>query len=92
MKRCPDCGETKPLDEFPRNKRSRDGRHAYCKPCHNARGTETRTRLYGGSRHYHLTKRYGIGATEVTALIEKQGGVCAICRRPGILSMLTTIT
>jgi hypothetical protein len=79
MKRCADCGETKPPEEFPRNKRSRDGRHAYCKPCHNARCRETRERLYGGSRHYHLTRRYGIGAAEVDALIAAQDGKCAIC-------------
>ena len=83
MKRCADCRQFKPLDEFPRNKRSRDGRHAYCKPCHNARCRETRERLYGGSRHYHLTRRYGIGTSEVQALIERQGGRCAICGREG---------
>jgi hypothetical protein len=79
-KRCPDCGESKPLEAFPRNKNSRDGRHPYCKPCHNARGHETRQRLYGGGRHYHLKRRYGIGAAEVEEMIAKQGGVCAICR------------
>jgi hypothetical protein len=82
VKRCPDCGETKPLEEFPRNRNGRDGRHAYCKPCHNARGRESKARLYGGSRHYHLLHRYGIGADEVNAMIERQGGVCAICGRP----------
>jgi len=35
--------------------------------------------LYGGSRHYHLKRRYGIGADEVEALIAAQGGVCAVC-------------
>lgn len=53
MKRCPDCGETKPLEAFCRNRRTRDGRATYCKPCHNTRGKETKTRLYGGGRHYH---------------------------------------
>jgi Recombination endonuclease VII len=81
MKRCPDCREWKPAEDFPRNRRSRDGRHAYCKPCHNARGRETRERLYGGSRHYHIKRRYGIGADEVDALIAAQGGVCPICGR-----------
>jgi len=83
MKRCPDCREWKPPEEFPRNRRMRDGRHAYCKPCHNARCRETRERLYGGSRHYHLKRRYGIGADEVEALIEAQGRVCPICGRQG---------
>jgi hypothetical protein len=82
MKRCPDCGEWKPRDEFPRNKATRDGFAAYCKPCHNARGKESKQRLYGGSRHYHLIRRYGIGAAEVEELIRKQGGVCPICDRP----------
>lgn len=82
MKRCPDCGQTKPLDEFPRNKRMADGRHTYCKPCHNARGRETQERLYGSSRHYHLRRRYGIGAAEFDELVREQGGVCPICSKP----------
>jgi hypothetical protein len=82
MKRCRDCGKYKPLSEFPRNRRTRDGRHAYCKPCHNARGKETRQRLYGGSRHYHLKRRYGIGAAEFGHLVREQGGSCAICGKP----------
>lgn len=79
-KRCPDCGIEKSLTEFPRNKNSRDGRHAYCKPCHNARGKESKQRLHGGSRHYHLLRRYGIGAKQVEAMIRAQGGRCAICK------------
>jgi hypothetical protein len=70
------------LDEFPRNKNSKDGRHSYCKPCHNARAKETYERLYGGTRHYHLRRRYGIGADEFDELVRLQGGVCAICGRP----------
>jgi adenine-specific DNA methylase len=33
MKRCPKCGEEKPLDNFSFDKSRRDGKHCYCKPC-----------------------------------------------------------
>lgn len=36
MKQCKRCGETKPLDEFPRSTRCRDGRIGKCKVCTNA--------------------------------------------------------
>jgi len=81
--RCPDCGELKPRSDFPRNKRVKSGYATYCKPCHNARGVETKQRLHGGTRHYHLMRRYGIGAAEVAAMVEAQMGLCAICLTPG---------
>ena len=34
----------------------------------------------GGSRTYHLTRRYGITAAEADHLLSQQGGLCAICR------------
>ena len=33
MKKCPGCGETKPLNEFHVNKRAKDGRQSRCKEC-----------------------------------------------------------
>jgi len=38
-------------------------------------------RLHGGTRHYHLKHRYGIGADEVGALIASQDNRCPICGR-----------
>lgn len=35
-KRCPACGEVKPLSEYHQNKSNPDGRHHYCKPCNKA--------------------------------------------------------
>jgi hypothetical protein len=32
-------------------------------------------------RHYRLYRRYGIGADEVQALIDRQNGMCPICRK-----------
>ncbi len=80
MRRCPDCQDVLGLDAFPRSRNTRDGRGTYCKPCHNVRSSETRERLYGGGRHYHLTRRYGISAAEADDLVESQGGRCAVCR------------
>ncbi|WP_127503488.1 endonuclease VII domain-containing protein [Actinoplanes solisilvae] len=76
---CPDCGEVKPLDSFPRSRGGTGGRGRYCKPCHNARGVESRTRLHGSTREYHLRHRYGIGQAEFDEMLLMQGGLCAIC-------------
>ena len=79
MRYCPACEATKALDDFPRNRATRDGFATYCKPCHNARSRETRVRLYGGGREYHLRRRYGLTSADVEAMIEAQGGTCATC-------------
>jgi hypothetical protein len=47
-------------------------------PCHNARGRASRDKV-GGSRTYHLSRRYGISAAEADLMLEAQGGMCAIC-------------
>jgi 5-methylcytosine-specific restriction endonuclease McrA len=36
VKHCNNCQETKPIDEFSRNKSSKDGRQYYCKACQRA--------------------------------------------------------
>lgn len=81
-RRCPDCGLTKPLSEFPRNRSEASGYAGYCKPCHNARGRESRERLHGGSREYHLRRRYGIGQVDVDRMLAQQNGRCAVCGKP----------
>jgi hypothetical protein len=78
--RCMKCKEIKVSTEFSRNRSTKTGFHTYCKPCHARQRRESLARNYGGSsRHYHLIKRYGIGAAEVDELIRQQGGLCAVC-------------
>jgi len=78
-KRCPACKERKALEDFPRNRATKDGRGVYCKPCHNRMGRENKIKNHGGTRHYHLMRRYGITAADADAMYEAQGGMCAIC-------------
>jgi Recombination endonuclease VII len=76
---CPDCATVKPIEEFVRNAGMPTGRGPYCKPCHNVRGKASLEKV-GGSRTYHLKRRYGITAEEADLILQRQLGVCAICR------------
>jgi 5-methylcytosine-specific restriction endonuclease McrA len=55
VKRCRKCGETKPLEEFVKDKRCRDGRTARCKECFNA---DQRQRYVDNNWRETVYKRY----------------------------------
>ena len=78
MKRCPKCGETKPLADF-----YRDGRAAYCKPCTKADvrrwQRENHDRFRRTQRRSMLKRKYGLTEESLTLLIDGQQGVCLIC-------------
>lgn len=76
---CPGCQAYQPLDAFGSNASTVSGVNAYCKPCHNANTRRSRDRS-GGSRKYHLLRRYGITIEQYDAMVEAQGGLCALCR------------
>lgn len=63
---CADCDETKPFDQFSRNRTSRSGYTTYCKPCTSVRNRES-----------HLRRTYGLTDTEFAAFMTAQG-LCAI--------------
>lgn len=43
-------------------------------------GRENKIKNHGGTRHYHLKRRYGITAADADRMLREQGGLCAICR------------
>lgn len=78
MKFCSRCDTIQPIESFGKNRSTQDGRTTYCKPCHNLAGRESRDRA-GGAREYHPRRRYGITGADFDAMVEAQGGTCAVC-------------
>ncbi|MCX5537705.1 endonuclease VII domain-containing protein [Streptomyces sp. NBC_00006] len=78
---CADCSESLPLSEFHRN--GRGGHLSRCRPCRAATRKawreNNRVRQAAHRRRFQLA-RYGLTEDEYGAMLEEQGGVCAMCR------------
>ena len=68
------------MADFARSRSTRDGLTAYCGSGHNE-ATRASLERNGGSWNYDLRRRYGITAAEFDAMVEAQGGLCALCRQ-----------
>lgn len=67
-KRCSQCQAVKPIPEFSQRSRKSGVLHSHCKECNRA-----------SMRSW----AYGLSIEDHAALLERQGGVCAICREEG---------
>lgn len=84
--RCSKCNVVKPLSEFWRDKRKRNGKKSWCKPCELKAVADWRAanRAAHRARNFerHLMKTYDITVEQYELLLRRQKGVCAICGRP----------
>ena len=91
MRTCTDCGETKTLDQFWKDRSKKHGYQSKCKPCKTARFTVyrkangyDRKRYWNnpeGERERHLIRKYGVTLADYEAMFVAQRGCCAICQK-----------
>ncbi len=95
MKACNLCKKELALDQFHKNKRNQDGLNNRCKKCtvkynrdryRNNASVRLKVSNYGKANRLKLRlNRYGIDESVYNSLIEKQNGVCAICKKAAYL-------
>lgn len=93
---CSLCNELKPIEEFYKEPRVKDGRARRCKICHSKITNEYRKKnpeVYrkASLKNWHnldlkkkqarWIKRYGLSTEQYYEMLEKQKGVCKICEQ-----------
>jgi len=68
-KRCTVCGEVRPIEDFYKTSRVRDGRFSYCRFC-----------AIRQNKSQSLRRKYGLTITDRDALVAAQKGACPICK------------
>jgi len=83
---CSKCGQEKPLSDFYKEPRHKDGVHSCCKICFCKSTKDYKRRnhqkVLSSTKNLHLKKTFGITLDEYKTMLLKQKGVCAICGKP----------
>lgn len=86
---CSACKQMLPTTEFVRSSSTARGYKTRCRSCRKRlepRNPETARRWYRANlertRSYRRFRMYGVSEVEYQALVQEQGGRCAICRNP----------
>lgn len=81
-KRCTTCAQVKPLTEYYRARGATSYRPS-CKTCTSAKRREAYRRLGGSDVPYAqlLKREYDMSLAQYNAMVRKQAGRCAVCRR-----------
>ena len=92
MKTCPACKQSKPISDFPPNKKNKDGLNIKCRVCFNAYMKEWyaknkekhKARVYSNPRQassIRRPKRYGLTQADVDVMLSKFDGLCHLCKK-----------
>lgn len=88
MKRCSRCKEAKPLSDFHTAIDVKSGKRyprGPCKPCsvqQHYQWRRNRREVYRAARQRGGLRKYGITLEQYQGMAQRQGGLCAICKRP----------
>ena len=81
MKLCSKCKILKPLENFSKNKTTKDGYSYWCKICRKIyRKNNPEKPNKKAIRNRHLIREYGISLENYNKMFEEQKGCCFICR------------
>jgi hypothetical protein len=79
MKHCPQCNQALPVDQFPKNSKTADGLHCYCKTCKKEYHLKWYHKNKDKNRAAQLKHKYGLSTVQYNQLLQSQNGCCGIC-------------
>ena len=90
VKICNKCGRELPLDSFWKSAASPDGHIYHCKECGSLINKSIKRPSISRWKN-HIRKKFNLSEEEYAKMLDKQGGVCAICGQPETATFKTSI-